>query len=261
MAFATPSPTLYVSGLETKTKKPELRAQLYALFTPFGRVIDVVAKKHDGGRGQAFVVFEQQSAATSALRGLTGQTFYNKELRITYAKSPSRATIERQDPSASREAAAVEAAKLVVSRAQGEYEALEKERQDEEAGVLGEKRELEDGEEAGRGKRAKADDEEMDIEMDEEDEEEDAKPTLICTNLPAECNTDIMGALFSQHPGYISASLLPSSAKPPSSHPKPNAGAISFSATFETKEQATTAAEAVNGFVMQPGWAMGVSLK
>lgn len=38
MAFATPSPTLFVGNLETKTKKPELRAQLYALFTPYGRV-------------------------------------------------------------------------------------------------------------------------------------------------------------------------------------------------------------------------------
>lgn len=59
MALPTPSPTLYVSGLETKTKKPgeqllnhkmlsffsvlmtvhpELRAQLYALFNPYGRV-------------------------------------------------------------------------------------------------------------------------------------------------------------------------------------------------------------------------------
>lgn len=36
--LSTPSPTLYVSGLETKTKKPELRQQLYALFSPYGRV-------------------------------------------------------------------------------------------------------------------------------------------------------------------------------------------------------------------------------
>lgn len=38
MALTTPSLTLYVSNLETKTKKPELRANLYALFTPYGRV-------------------------------------------------------------------------------------------------------------------------------------------------------------------------------------------------------------------------------
>jgi hypothetical protein len=38
MAFATPSPTLFVGNLEGKTKKIELRKQLYALFTPYGRM-------------------------------------------------------------------------------------------------------------------------------------------------------------------------------------------------------------------------------
>lgn len=42
--------------------------------------VDVVAKKSGGGREQAFVVFEEQSAATAALRGLSGQLFYKKAL-------------------------------------------------------------------------------------------------------------------------------------------------------------------------------------
>ncbi|WWD15764.1 hypothetical protein CI109_100186 [Kwoniella shandongensis] len=276
MAFPTPSPTLYVSGLEGKTKKPELRAQLYALFTPFGRVIDVVAKKHDGGRGQAFVVFAEQSAATSALRSLTGETFYNKDLRITYAKKPSSATIARTDPTASRDAAAIEAARMVVSRAQGEYEQLEKERELEDAairgdtvpGAGGEKRGLE-GEGEGRvSKRVKGneveEEEEEEMEMDEDDDEENdkpSKPTLICTNLPAECNADIMGALLSQYTGFVTSSALPSSFKPPSSHSKPNPGAKSFTATFETQAQAQAALKEVNGYLMQPGWEMGVSLQ
>ncbi|ODN89199.1 hypothetical protein L198_06522 [Cryptococcus wingfieldii CBS 7118] len=173
--LAAPSPTLYVSNLESKTKKIELKQQLYALFAPYGTVIDVVAKKHGGGRGQAFVVFREQAAATAALRGLSGESFYSKELRISYAKSPSHATLAHEDPTSSREAAAVQAAKLTVSRAQDEYEQLEKERHDEEAGVSGggEKRGLEDGEEGRGAKRVKGekeDDEEMDIEEDSDDE-------------------------------------------------------------------------------------------
>ena len=39
-----------------------------------------MAKKHAGGRGQAFVVFEDQAAATAAMRGLTGELFYKKAL-------------------------------------------------------------------------------------------------------------------------------------------------------------------------------------
>lgn len=42
--------------------------------------IDIVAKKHDGGRGQAFIVFEEQAAATAALRGLNDTQFYNRDM-------------------------------------------------------------------------------------------------------------------------------------------------------------------------------------
>ncbi|WVR05032.1 hypothetical protein IAU60_002044 [Kwoniella sp. DSM 27419] len=262
MALQAPSPTLYVANLETKTKKPELKAQLYALFTPYGQVIDVVAKKHSGGRGQAFVVFAEQAAATAALRGLTGEQFYNKQIQISYAKKSSNATLARQDPSASREAAAMEAARLVVSRAQGEYEQLEKEREAEDAALRGEKRDAEEegevGDDARQSKRQKNDVEEDEEEMEIE-EDDDEKPTIICSNLPPECNADIMGALFSQYTGFISASAYAS--KPPSSHPSPNAGAKSFVATFETTAQAKQALAETQGYLMQPGWQMGVSLK
>ncbi|WVF72460.1 hypothetical protein IAT40_007275 [Kwoniella sp. CBS 6097] len=267
MALQTPSPTLYVSGFEGKTKKPELRAQLYALFNPYGRIIDVVAKKHDGGRGQAFVVFAEQAAATAALRSLTGELFYNKELRISYAKKPSNATLARQDPSLSRDKAAMEAAKMVVSRAQGEYEQLEKERENEDAALRGEKRDLAegDGEDGEREKkRLKADavaDDEDEEEMEIEEDEDDDKPTLICTNLPPECNADIMSALYSQYPGFVSALSASTSSKPPSSHPKPNKGSISFTVTFDSTAQAQHAVKETQGYLMQAGWAMGVSLK
>ena len=96
--------------------------------------------------------------------------------RITYAKKPSNATLARTDPSASREAAAIQAAKLTVSRAQGEYEALEKEREEEESKVDGGagKRELDDGQGGPAAKRVKndvdGDDEEMEIEMEDDED-------------------------------------------------------------------------------------------
>jgi RNA recognition motif-containing protein len=132
--------------------------------------LDIIAKKHDKGRGQAFVVFSDQTAATSALRGLTGEEFYGKKLDIAYAKKPSNATIARDDPSKSREAAAIQAAKLVVSRAQGEYEQLEKEREDQENG-LG-KRTLDEGEQGRESKRPRqdADEDEMEIEMEDDED-------------------------------------------------------------------------------------------
>ncbi|OCF55228.1 hypothetical protein L486_07341 [Kwoniella mangroviensis CBS 10435] len=266
MALAKPSPTLYVSNLETKTKKPELKASLYSLFTPYGQVIDIVAKKHGGGRGQAFIVFAEQASATAALRGLSGEIFYDKELSISYAKSPSNTTLSRQDPSLSREKAAMEAAKLVVSNAQGEYEQLEKEREADEAALRGEKRDLDTEEnEGGEGrdpKRQKGngeEEEEEEMELDEEDDEQDNHPSLICTNLPPECNSDIMSALFSQYTGLISITSYNSPV--PKSHPTPNKGSKSFLVKFDTAANSKKAEEETKGYLMQPGWEMGVSSK
>ncbi|GAB5593631.1 hypothetical protein Unana1_08531 [Umbelopsis nana] len=40
-------------------------------------------------RGQAFIVFEEISAATAALRSLNGFSFYDNNISIQYAKSKS----------------------------------------------------------------------------------------------------------------------------------------------------------------------------
>lgn len=58
----------------------ELRAQLYDLFGSYGKVLDVVATRAPGMRGQAFVVFRDLQSATSAMRGLEGFEFYDKPL-------------------------------------------------------------------------------------------------------------------------------------------------------------------------------------
>jgi hypothetical protein len=144
---------------------------------------------------------------------------------ISYSRTPSSATLTLTDPNASRDAAAVRAAKLVVSRAQGEYEALEKEREAEEAGLGSGKRVQEDANgDGGRGgKRMKVEaDEDEEMEMEVEDDDDGALlipdpgikahlnvdapagnagssgSRLIATNLPPECTEDIMSALFSQ---------------------------------------------------------------
>ena len=63
----------------------------------------------------------------------------------------------------------MQAAKLVVSRAQGEYEALEQE------GEEGRKRELEGDDEGRAGKKAKTDDDEEGMEMEMDEDEEDGE--------------------------------------------------------------------------------------
>lgn len=80
-----PNQTLYIYNLNTKTKKPELRRQLYCLFSTYGKVIDVVATRTEKMRGQAFVVFRELSSATAARRALEGFEFYEKSLVSCYA--------------------------------------------------------------------------------------------------------------------------------------------------------------------------------
>ncbi|MED6288670.1 U2 small nuclear ribonucleoprotein B'' [Characodon lateralis] len=67
----------------------KLKRSLYALFSQFGQIIDLVAMKTMKMRGQAFVVFKELTAATNALRQLQGFPFYNKPMRIQYAKTDS----------------------------------------------------------------------------------------------------------------------------------------------------------------------------
>lgn len=75
-----PNTTLYVKNLNTKIKKPEIRRQLYCLFVSYGKVLDVVAMRNDGMRGQAFIVFRDLASSTAALRALDGFIFYEKPL-------------------------------------------------------------------------------------------------------------------------------------------------------------------------------------
>ncbi|MBN3298328.1 RU2B protein, partial [Amia calva] len=84
-----PSHTIYINNINDKIKKEELKRSLYALFSQFGQVVDIVALKTMKMRGQAFVVFKELGSATNALRQLQGFPFYDKPMRIQYAKTDS----------------------------------------------------------------------------------------------------------------------------------------------------------------------------
>lgn len=79
-AMSTPNTTLYIKNLNDHIQKEELRAQLYSLFTTFGRIIDVIALKNTKMRGQAFLVFADLASATAAMRACEGMSFYEKPM-------------------------------------------------------------------------------------------------------------------------------------------------------------------------------------
>lgn len=58
----------------------ELKKSLYAIFSQFGVILDILAKKSLKMRGQAFVVFKEIASATNALRAMQGFPFYDKPM-------------------------------------------------------------------------------------------------------------------------------------------------------------------------------------
>src|SRR6266404_205881 len=75
-----PNTTLYINNLNDKINKDEIRSQLFAYFTTYGKLVDVVATKTPKMRGQAFLVFNDLTSATAALRACDGMTFYDKPM-------------------------------------------------------------------------------------------------------------------------------------------------------------------------------------
>ncbi|KAI2507477.1 hypothetical protein MHU86_6969 [Fragilaria crotonensis] len=89
MTATLPSPTLYVSNIDWKIKKPLLRRALYSLFTRHGKVLEIVTLRKDGLRGQAWVIMDDVQAATAALQAENGVNFFGKDLVIQYSKEIS----------------------------------------------------------------------------------------------------------------------------------------------------------------------------
>ena len=58
----------------------DLKKSLYAIFSQFGHILEIVALKNLKMRGQAFVVFKDISSATNALRSMQGFPFYEKPM-------------------------------------------------------------------------------------------------------------------------------------------------------------------------------------
>ena len=58
----------------------ELKRSLYALFSQYGRILDVVALKTPRLRGQAWVAFSEVTAASNAVRQMQNFPFYDKPM-------------------------------------------------------------------------------------------------------------------------------------------------------------------------------------
>lgn len=178
-----PSQTLYVNNLNEKVKRAELLKGLYAAFSQFGAILDVVAHRTYKGRGQAFVVFQELASATTAMRSMQGFPFYDKQMRIQYAKTKSDA----------------------VAKLDGSYIERVKRARDDDDEQGGESKKLQTVDDADMTEE-QAGEQQPVVEMDE------AEPhsILFLTGLPQGVTQEMLMALFGQFPGLKDIRMVPS---------------------------------------------------
>ena len=207
-----PHHTLYLSNIDWSIKKPVLRRALYTLFSRHGKILDVVALRKDGLRGQAWIIFEDVAAATAALQADQGFEFFGRGLKIAYANEKSDRIAKMEGTYKPRK----KRPKLVVE-----------EQQENGVGVEGSHANGV-GQNGGENHNAAAD--------DEDDEDELLAPPskiLFAKDVPAECNEMMLSILFRQYPGFQEVRV-------------PRQG-LAF-AEYENEVQASVAFKALNRF-------------
>ncbi|KAG2254921.1 hypothetical protein Bca52824_085057 [Brassica carinata] len=81
--FSGSSPSVDMAG------DLELKKSLNAVFSRFGKIVEVLAFKTLKHKGQAWVVFDNPEPASNAISKMNGFPFYNKPMRIQFAKRKS----------------------------------------------------------------------------------------------------------------------------------------------------------------------------
>ncbi|KFK21954.1 hypothetical protein AALP_AAs48252U000300 [Arabis alpina] len=214
-----PNQSIYIKNLNEKVKKEELKRSLYCLFSQFGRILDVVALKTPKLRGQAWVAFSEVTAASNAVRQMQNFPFYDKPMRVQYAKAKSDC----------------------ITKAEGTFEPKEKKRKHEEK--VERKRE-----EAQRPNNMANGSTSPPAPWFKPNGQEAMPPNniLFIQNLPYETTSDMLQVLFKQYPGFKEIRMI--SAKP----------GIAF-VEYEDDVQSSIAMQALQDFKITPQSPMVIS--
>src|SRR5436190_221162 len=71
-----------------------MKESLMEIFSEYGNVIDLVAKRNLKAKGQAFVVFDNVESAEKAIKEIQGFELYDKPMVLDFARSRSDATVK-----------------------------------------------------------------------------------------------------------------------------------------------------------------------
>lgn len=220
MLDTRPNHTIYINNLNEKIKKDDLKKSLYAIFSQFGQILDIVAMKGIKMNGQAFVIFKDITSSTNALRAMQGFPFYDKPMRIQFAKSES-------DIIAKMKGTFVERQKKPKKPKDDEEAKKRRKAAKEQARALAQQNNP--GGVAGGNVP-----------------EQPPNQILFLTNLPDETTEMMLSMLFNQFPGFKEVRLVP------------NRHDIAF-VEFENEHQSNTAKLSLNGFKITPTHAMKIT--
>ena len=202
-----PIETIYVNNLNERIKPDELKRSLYCCFSQFGPILDIVAWKSYKMRGQAFVVFRDITSATQAVRQMQGFPFYDKPMRIDYAKTKSDASAKLDGTYEAKAKAERQAKRKAEREARDKKETAKRNRPPA------------DGDERGaNGAPPSASDEGSSAAAPpiaaapERQTVAGPNPILFVENLPEAVNEMMISMLFQQFPGYKEVRLVPGKA-------------------------------------------------
>ncbi|CAH1447004.1 unnamed protein product [Lactuca virosa] len=218
-----PNQTIYVKNLNEKVKKEELKRSLYALFSQYGRILDVVALKTTKLRGQAWVVFSEVTAASNAVRQMQNFPFYEKPMRIQYAKGKSDCIAKADNTFVPKD------------KRRKQEEKTEKKRDTPQATTNGARSDT-NGAPAASYRNGRS------------NTEETTPPNniLFVQNLTHDTTEDMLQLLFKQFPGFKEVRMI--DAKP----------GIAF-VEFDDDNQSSTAMQSLQGFKITPQNSMAIS--
>ena len=107
ISVGTQNNTLYIQNLNEKASVEMLKYDLTRIFSRYGQIESIVAKKNIRMRGQAFVIFDSSNSSKRALEAQQGRPLYGKPMVIRYAKFKSD-LISKRDGTFQEEHAKIE---------------------------------------------------------------------------------------------------------------------------------------------------------
>ena len=164
-----PNHTIYINNLNEKVKKDDLKKSLYAIFSQFGQIMDIVALKTLKMRGQAFVIFKEVPSAVAAIKSMQGFPFYDKPMRIAFSRTDSD----------------------LIAKMKGTFQERPKKAPTESKKA---KKRAARAEAAAQGRSVG---------------DAPPNQILFLTNLPEETNEMMLSMLFNQFPGFKEVRLVP----------------------------------------------------